>query len=259
VWRRGPEGRAARAAREADPEYQAWLARKRGLDAIFAGMVDLDRARRVRAAIAMGESCAECGATLDELIFWRKVDAGQPAGMESGRAGRRSAPVCPGCRCRQPHKYRLALCDRCRPAGHSWDYDPAFGSSRVVRWRCPDAGPDHGGPFCEDCHPSAWQPGRCPGCRRAVMFRYGAERRRWVKDPDRPWRLAEVPYGEPLAAYCSTRCRDLVRRELAAQRRTAERNPVLCAGCHEVMDGPRSDARYCSPACRQRAYRARRG
>lgn len=31
-----------------------------------------------------------------------------------------------------------------------------------------------------------------------------------------------------------------------------------CEGCHEPLIGQRSDSRYCSGACRQRAYRERR-
>jgi hypothetical protein len=40
-------------------------------------------------------------------------------------------------------------------------------------------------------------------------------------------------------------------------RRTRRYCSTTCRGCGEVLDGKRSDARYCSPACRQRAYRAR--
>jgi hypothetical protein len=34
---------------------------------------------------------------------------------------------------------------------------------------------------------------------------------------------------------------------------------AACAGCGELFGGVRADAAYCSPRCRQRAYRERRG
>jgi hypothetical protein len=46
------------------------------------------------------------------------------------------------------------------------------------------------------------------------------------------------------------------RRELRARRR-AWTQPVSCARCEETFVPTRSDSRYCSNACRQRAYRQR--
>jgi hypothetical protein len=40
-------------------------------------------------------------------------------------------------------------------------------------------------------------------------------------------------------------------------RGVADRQAAVCAGCGEEMSG-RADRRYCSPACRQRAYRQRK-
>jgi hypothetical protein len=51
---------------------------------------------------------------------------------------------------------------------------------------------------------------------------------------------------------CSNRCAQRRRR---ARRRTAAR--AVCDACNLVFTPKRSDARFCSDACRQRAYRER--
>lgn len=59
-------------------------------------------------------------------------------------------------------------------------------------------------------------------------------------------------------ATCSDLCRSRVYSAAATQRRVAESVTRSCEGCGRGMEG-RSDRRYCTPACRQRAYRARVG
>jgi hypothetical protein len=61
---------------------------------------------------------------------------------------------------------------------------------------------------------------------------------------------------------CDGLCDDCIRvmrvrrrRELRALARTE----LKCEQCGEQFDADRSDARYCSPACRQKGYRARKG
>jgi hypothetical protein len=59
--------------------------------------------------------------------------------------------------------------------------------------------------------------------------------------------------------FCSESCR---RRTVACEakaKRQAARGDLTrrCEGCHERFTPQRVDARYCSPACRQRAYRKR--
>jgi hypothetical protein len=62
-------------------------------------------------------------------------------------------------------------------------------------------------------------------------------------------------YWPPSSPYltCSTRCGGLARN---TRRRRAR--PVECAGCGETFEQTRSDTRYCSNACRQKAYRRRK-
>lgn len=101
-------------------------------------------------------------------------------------------------------------------------------------------------PVCQDCHRAttyfpAWQRARpCDLCKRDVTYHRHAglsTRRVYI--------------------FCSERCRN----RYAAKRRSAvlalDRHR-LCSVCGEHFQPPRSDARTCSPACRQKAYRQRR-
>ena len=63
--------------------------------------------------------------------------------------------------------------------------------------------------------------------------------------------------GQPMAAraglaVCSHRCR---KRELRARHRRERRQ--LCAACRRDFVPTRKDARFCSDACRFKAYRGR--
>jgi hypothetical protein len=87
-------------------------------------------------------------------------------------------------------------------------------------------------------------------------------------------RDADVPYPNQLAspvpcAVCAlpvvlradkrrkvTVCSDACRARFYADTRSVTRPVTHCDGCGAEMHG-RADRRYCSPACRQRAYRAR--
>jgi endogenous inhibitor of DNA gyrase (YacG/DUF329 family) len=60
--------------------------------------------------------------------------------------------------------------------------------------------------------------------------------------------------------FCSARCQVTIYNRLAGEQRKAERALVrcVCASCGAQFKPRRSDAIYCSPACRQLAYRERR-
>ncbi len=58
--------------------------------------------------------------------------------------------------------------------------------------------------------------------------------------------------GGDAVTICSDAC---VQIRWRAQRRLARRS--VCRGCGQGFVGCRADSRYCSPACRQKAYRAR--
>lgn len=57
---------------------------------------------------------------------------------------------------------------------------------------------------------------------------------------------------EPVTV-CSTACKQVAWRV----RRRLSRDRFACAGCGGAFRPARADARYCTPACRQRAYRSR--
>ncbi|SRR5712692_7367009 len=102
----------------------------------------------------------------------------------------------------------------------------------ITRWQAP---------VCEGCHlkQARWcTPQPCEGCGRPVHYRPSYRRRRHV--------------------HCSARCAWTAtnRRRSTA---TAAARRKACTVCGTVFDAPRRDARTCSPACRQRAYRQRRG
>lgn len=59
------------------------------------------------------------------------------------------------------------------------------------------------------------------------------------------------------AGYCWA-CTAAAENALRRERRAASRANRTCQCCGEVFTPTRSDGRYCSGACRQRAYRTRR-
>lgn len=64
-------------------------------------------------------------------------------------------------------------------------------------------------------------------------------------------------YGELARRYCCDACGELARRE----RRPSRARPAYlarCVECDALYVPARADARYCSPACRQSAYRRRK-
>ena len=97
-------------------------------------------------------------------------------------------------------------------------------------------------PVCEACaprdrHSRRWvAPAPCAGCQRPVYYPRSYR-----------WRLR---------AHCSERCRLDAWNQRRRAERAAERR-FRCATCGATFTPPRADGRYCSPACRQRAYRQR--
>lgn len=105
--------------------------------------------------------------------------------------------------------------------------------------------------FCDDCAMSSrwtWEwrkrggerrlPGewkKCPVCGRRVRFL------------DFRWRRRHY--------LCSTECG---KGFDPRPRKNPTRSELECDGCGQTFSAIRSDARYCSSACRQRAYRQRR-
>jgi hypothetical protein len=92
---------------------------------------------------------------------------------------------------------------------------------------------------CAACVPGRYahlsQPKPCEVCARPLRMGGRIWRRHWV-----------------CSDYCSGVAYGRDRRLGRYQ------EPVDCPICHERIDDRRGDARYCSSACRQKAYRARR-
>lgn len=70
----------------------------------------------------------------------------------------------------------------------------------------------------------------------------------------------ELPGGVIVRTYCSENCRRLVVATEAKAKRQAARGELTrhCESCREEFTPRRRDARYCSPACRQRGHRERK-
>jgi len=86
-----------------------------------------------------------------------------------------------------------------------------------------------------------WQwrpPVPCGGCGRPVI------------DRDTGWTMRERRHVVCGADACR-------RATRAATARALRRQPCVCDGCGSTFKPARGDAHYCSPACKQRAYRQR--
>jgi hypothetical protein len=91
--------------------------------------------------------------------------------------------------------------------------------------------------LCDDCGAGSrrteWEPLRetvCVGCDRPLVI-----------------------WGRTDKDVCGRACLKRLKRRQARQ----EPEPVVCATCGTTFTPARSDARYCSNACRQRAHRQR--
>lgn len=92
--------------------------------------------------------------------------------------------------------------------------------------------------FCENCNPGSWNTeyADCDICNRTVYYPYRNIERRHV--------------------FCSEKCeRDhysTVQREKRLRARQKE-----CNECGKAFTAPRSDTKFCTTTCKQKAYRAR--
>lgn len=104
------------------------------------------------------------------------------------------------------------------------------------------------GPWCAQCAPGA--KGNHPWASWPWHVRQPI--------PSRPCAWCSRPYhGHPANRFCSERCANADRAERRRLARERQRSRCLCAVCGRQFTAPRQDARYCTPACRQKAYRAR--
>ena len=93
--------------------------------------------------------------------------------------------------------------------------------------------------YCESCEPSYWSGrdgGYCRTCERIVYFREDRRRRRHI--------------------FCSDRCKREHYSKEQRDKRLIGRQKV-CDLCDTEFLAPRSDKKFCSATCKQKAYRAR--
>jgi hypothetical protein len=102
------------------------------------------------------------------------------------------------------------------------------------------------------CLKHAWAEAEHHLANCEVCGREFVQRTRWFGGSE--W----SPEREGVARYCDDVCRGVADSERTRSVRAESRNGLTCEVCGEVLDVARKDARYCSPACRQKAYRARR-
>jgi hypothetical protein len=153
-------------------------------------------------------------------MFGRKGDDVALWAKWAHRRGQDEARWCAFCDADLPEVYRV----RCRmcPSGGTW---------RKTAWwalcaECAD----------EEVTEDSWAP--CEGCGRPLV----------VIGWDYIYRKRRV---------CCDYCRGLAVAREKRERRTDARAGRTCGQCNEVIDASRNDARYCSSACRQKAYRQR--
>jgi hypothetical protein len=203
--------------------------------------------QRARFSAATGQTCAVCGQTLTGTVYRRTVR------WNGGLGDRVTALVCSDCRCDLDGSKYARLCEKCRPYRSVWVWDPGFEDSyQLQQWQCPEAGDGHRGDYCNDCHPRRWREAQCRGCGRTLMVRP----RRGLRFETDEW--GQEAWDAKALVFCSHRCRDLHGRMQVADRCHEARANRPCATCAQPFTPPRSDGLYCSPACRQRAHRARR-
>ena len=67
----------------------------------------------------------------------------------------------------------------------------------------------------------------------------------------------DIGYRDRSLWFCSEVCQAKARAAQARERRREARDSRTCEGCAKTFNPTRTDARFCSVACKQRAYRQR--
>ena len=190
------------------------------LVASFGGRSDEAKARdlRRREIKATADRCFECDRPFDAgAVIYRRARFGGPV-----------LPYCVDHLCGQLEGHH----NRDAPEGRYWPaclcLDRAQGARR---WMKPEP---------------------CVACARLVANdQRTADPRQFTRD----WAYPSLQ----VRVFCSPACRQRFTSEGRRVARLTERrdNPPRCELCRREFIPVRSDARYCSPACRQKAYRRR--
>jgi endogenous inhibitor of DNA gyrase (YacG/DUF329 family) len=95
-------------------------------------------------------------------------------------------------------------------------------------------------PVCEQCkseYTSFWGARSCDGCGRPVHNEINGVDRKYT--------------------FCSESCQKVAKSKIARDSRSQARAHRDCESCGKLFEPSRDDARFCSVACKQRAYRRR--
>jgi hypothetical protein len=102
---------------------------------------------------------------------------------------------------------------------------------------------------------------RCPACFTACEWSSKGPKEiafRLCVRCERPFtQRLRWRWGRGRAHFCSTACATSYHAQRRKAARARAREGCWCAECQASFEPSRSDGRYCSPACRQRAYRRR--
>ena len=97
--------------------------------------------------------------------------------------------------------------------------------------------------YCKSCAPyREYNEGKCKTCDRDVYFPWDRVYRRHV--------------------FCSEDCSKRHWANYRREKRLSERQKTCqkeCGECEKSFTAPRSDTKFCSAACKQKAYRVRQG
>jgi hypothetical protein len=147
---------------------------------------------------------------------------------------------------RRPFYGKAGLCQYC---------GTRFASDQtVVIVRDYDGGPDEcpWHDWCAVCvgcaHPddlaAAWRKTTCKGCGQPMLVPHRVAR----------MNIRTGACDATAVSTCSTRCEQRYRRRLRRQAKSS----LVCTVCNAAFRPARADAKFCSNACRQWAYRRRR-
>jgi hypothetical protein len=131
-----------------------------------------------------------------------------------------------------------ACCAKCARALKSaepiWRESLSLGRGWFGGWRTTVA------PVCQSCA-SEWStyhpPSPCEGCGRPVHN--------------------EKTFRVRFLTFCCERCRRRAQASHAREQRCSARSTRTCGMCGETFEPARTDAKFCSPRCKQKAYRQR--
>jgi hypothetical protein len=162
-----------------------------------------------------------------------------------------------------------SLCEECRNKVLRWDsyaYSAKYGYARGYEEKKFEPGDtavfayDNARGKHHDEQVKAWWASLSVETRRAETFAFVLREFRSAEPCDncqRPIMLQMEIKKPPKHLVCGDECRAKVYSKVLSMHRHKTPMPTFCQGCKERFLPKRQDARWCSSACRQRAYRVR--